>query len=155
MRALAVDPAAVGVLLKVEDLNLGYGRIEELRDLVALLRARGKRTFAYLTFPSTREYYLAAACDAVVMHPAGELMLTGIAQNVTFYKGTMDRLGVNLELVRIGKFKGAMEPFIMTEQSPGSERDLRRHVVARVHERPHLGGEDRRSRCPRASSWTR
>ena len=118
LRALAVDPAAVGVLFKIEELNLGYGRIEELRDLVALLRARGKRTFAYLTFPSTREYYLAAACDAVVLHPAGELMLTGIAQNVTFYKRTMDRLGVNLELVRIGKFKGAMEPFIMTEQSP-------------------------------------
>lgn len=118
LRALAVDPAVVGVLLKVDELGLGYGRIEELRDLVALLRARGKRTFAYLTFPSTREYYLAVACDTVVMHPAGELMLTGIAQNVTFYKGTMDRLGVQLELVRIGKFKGAMEPFIMTEQSP-------------------------------------
>jgi protease-4 len=118
LRALAVDPAAVGVLLKIEDLPLGYGRIEELRDLVALLRARGKRTFAYLTFPATRDYYLAAACDVVIVHPAGELMVNGIAQNVTFYKGTMDRLGVNLELVRIGKYKGAMEPFIMTENSP-------------------------------------
>ncbi len=118
LRALAVDPAAVGVLFKIDDLDLGYGRIEELRDLVALLRARGKRTFAYLTFPATREYYLAAACDTIVMHPAGEASVIGVAQNVTFYKGTMDRLGVHLELVRVGKFKGAMEPFIMTEQSP-------------------------------------
>jgi protease IV len=118
LRALAVDPAAVGVLLRVEDLDLGYGRIEELRDLVARLRASGKRTFAYLTFPSTREYYLAAACDTILMHPAGEASVTGVAQNVTFYKGTMDRLGLHLDLVRIGKFKGAMEPFIMTEQSP-------------------------------------
>jgi protease-4 len=118
LRALAVDPAAVGVLFKIEDLNLGYARIEELRDLVALLRAHGKRTFAYLAFPSTRDYYLAAACDTIVVHPAGELSVTGVAQNVTFYKGAMDRLGVHLELVRNGKFKGAMEPFIMTEQSP-------------------------------------
>jgi protease-4 len=118
LRALAVDPAAAGVLLRIDDLDLGYGRIEELRDLVARLRASGKRTFAYLTFPSTREYYLAAACDTIIMHPAGEASVTGVAQNVTFYKGTMDRLGVHLDLVRIGKFKGAMEPFIMTEQSP-------------------------------------
>jgi protease-4 len=118
LRALAVDPAALGVVFKIDDLDLGYGRIEELRDLVALLRAGGKRTFAYLTFPTTREYYLAAACDTIVMHPAGEASVTGVAQNVTFYKGTMDRLGVHLELVRVGKYKGAMEPFIMTEQSP-------------------------------------
>ena len=85
---------------------------------MALLRASGKRTFAYLTFPATREYYLASACDTIVMHPAGEASVIGVAQNVTFYKGTMDRLGVHLELVRVGKFKGAMEPFIMTEQSP-------------------------------------
>src|SRR5665213_3117924 len=118
LRALAVDPAVAGVLFKLEDLELGFGRVEELRDLIALLRARGKKTFAYLTFPSTRGYYLAAACDVIVLHPAGELALTGIAQEVTFYKGAMDRLGVRLELIRVGAFKGAMEPFILTEQSP-------------------------------------
>jgi protease IV len=118
LRALAVDPAAVGVLFKIEGVNLGYARIEELRDLVALLRAHGKRTFGYLTFPSTREYYLAAGCDVVLIHPAGELSVTGVATNVSFYKETLDRIGVHLELVRVGAFKGAMEPFVMTEQSP-------------------------------------
>ena len=118
LRGLAVDPAVAGVLFKIEGVNLGYARIEELRDLVALLRAHGKRTFGYLTFPSTREYYLAAACDVIVIHPAGELSVTGVASNVSFYKSTMDRIGVHLELVRIGAFKGAMEPFVMTEQSP-------------------------------------
>ncbi len=118
LRGLAVDPAVAGVLFKIENVELGFARIEELRDLIALLRAHGKRTFAYATFPSTREYYLAAACDLVVLHPAGELALTGIAQEVTFYKGAMDRLGVHLELIRVGAFKGAMEPFVMTEQSP-------------------------------------
>jgi protease-4 len=118
LRALAVDPAVAGVLLKLENLELGFGRVEELRDLIALLRAHGKKTFAYATFPSTRGYYLAAACDLIVLHPAGELALTGIAQEVTFYKGAMDRLGVRLELIRVGAFKGAMEPFILTEQSP-------------------------------------
>jgi protease-4 len=118
LRALAVDPAVAGVLFKIENVELGFARIEELRDLIAILRAHGKRTFAYATFPSTREYYLAVACDVVLLHPAGELAVSGIAQQVTFYKGAMDRLGVHLELVRVGEFKGAMEPFVMSEQSP-------------------------------------
>jgi protease IV len=117
LRALAGDPGAVAVLFKLEGVDLGYGRIEEVRDLIAALRARGKRTFAYVTFPSTREYYLAAACDAIVIHPAGTLGINGVAQNVTFYKGAMDRLGVHLELVRAGAYKGAMEPFVANEQS--------------------------------------
>ena len=52
------------------------------------------------------------------MHPAGELALTGLSQSVTFYKRAMDRLGVHVDLVRIGSYKGAMEPFVMNEQSP-------------------------------------
>ncbi len=117
LRALAADPGAAAVLFKLEGVDLGYARVEEVRDLIASLRARGKRTFAYVTFASTREYYLAAACDTIVMHPAGTLTVNGVAQNVTFYKGAMDRLGVHLELVRAGAYKGAMEPFVMTEQS--------------------------------------
>jgi protease-4 len=134
LRALAVDPAAVGVLFKIEGVNFGYARTEELRDLIALLRAHGKRTFGYLTFPSTREYYLAAACDVVLIHPAGELSITGVASNVSFYKETLDRIGVHLELVRIGAFKGAMEPFVMTEQSP-SVRENKNQLLDDVYGR--------------------
>jgi len=117
MRAVAADPTIVGVLLKLENVSLGWGRIEELRELVAALRARGKRVFAYAPFPSTREYYLAAACDGIIVHPAGEVSLIGLSQTVTFYKTAMDHLGVNVQLVRIAEYKGAMEPFVMTTQS--------------------------------------
>jgi protease-4 len=118
LRTLAVDPGAIGVVFKIEDVPLGMGRVEELRELMALLRARGKRVFAYVTTPPTRAYYLAAAADAIYLHPAGELSLTGLSQTVTFYKSAMDKLGVRVELLRVGAYKGAMEPFIQTEQSP-------------------------------------
>jgi protease-4 len=118
LRAVAADRSVAAVLFKIENVQVGTARIEELRDLIGYLRARGKHVIAYATGPSTREYYLAAAAEAIVVHPAGELALTGISQTVTFYKGAMDRLGVHVDLVRIGSFKGAMEPFIMTEQSP-------------------------------------
>ena len=118
VRALAADKPVAAVLFKIENVELGTARIEELRGLMAFLRAHGKRVFAYAPSPSTREYYLASAADAIVLHPAGELALTGLSQSVTFYKRAMDRLGVHVDLVRIGSYKGAMEPFVMTEQSP-------------------------------------
>ena len=135
LRALAADRGVAGVLFKIENTQLGYARIEELRDLIALLRASGKRTFAYAPSPSMREYYLAAATDAVVVHHAGGVMLTGIAQNVTFYKGALDRIGVHVDLVRVGAYKGAMEPFIMNEQSApvrANKNQLLDDVFARV-----------------------
>jgi protease-4 len=135
LRALGAEPGVVGVLLKLENMELGLGRIEELRDAVARLRARGKVVYAYAPFYSTREYYLAAACNAIIMHPAGELSLIGFAQTVTFYKKAMDHLGVNVELVRIGEYKGAMEPFVMTEQSApvrANKNDILDHTFGRL-----------------------
>jgi protease-4 len=116
LRRLADDPTVAAVLLEIEGLDLGYGRIEELRALVEGLR-RGKPVVAALSLASTREYYLASACDQIVIHPAGSLSLGGLAQTVTFYKGALDRLGVKVQLVRIAEYKGAMEPFVMTGQS--------------------------------------
>ncbi len=135
LRALAADRGVVAVLLHVDSLPLGLGRIEELRDLVGALRARGKRVYAYGSFPETRDYYLATACDAIVLHPAGTLTLTGFSQTVTFYKRAMDTLGVNVDLVRIGEFKGAMEPFVFNEQSApvrANKNDLLDDVYRRL-----------------------
>jgi protease-4 len=118
LRGLAAEGSVAAVLFKVENVQLGTARIEELRDQIGFLRAHGKRVFVYAPALSMREYYLAAAADGIVLHPAGELALTGISQSVLFYKTAMDRLGVHVDLVRIANFKGAMEPFIMNEQSP-------------------------------------
>ena len=116
LRQLGDDPAVAGLLLDIEEPDLGLGRIEELRALVADLRRR-KPVLARLTQPDTRAYYLASACDRVFIDPAVGLTFSGFAQTVTFYKTALDRLGVQVDLVRIAEYKGAMEPFVMTGQS--------------------------------------
>jgi protease-4 len=151
LRAMAADRDVAAVLLKIENLELGPGRIEEVRDLVAALRARGKRVFAYAPFPSTRDYYLATACDTIVLHPAGELSLNGLSQTVTFYKGALDRFGVNVDLVRIAEFKGAMEPFVMTEHS-APVRANKNEVLDDVFRRIVAAVASARSRAGRAIS---
>ena len=117
LQGLAADRTVAAVLLRIESLDLGVGRVEELRDLIAAIRAKGKPTIAYLTQATTRQLYLASACDRIVIHPAGEVTFSGLSRAVTFYKGAMDRLGVSVELVRIAEYKGAMEPYVMTGQS--------------------------------------
>jgi len=116
LRQLGDDPAVAAVLLDIEEPDLGLGRIEELRALVADLRRR-KPVLARLTQPDTRAYYLASACDRVFIDPAVGLNFGGFAQTVTFYKSALDRLGVEVDLVRIAEYKGAMEPFVMNGQS--------------------------------------
>jgi protease-4 len=116
LRRLGDDPAVVAVLLDIENPGLGLGRIDELRALVADLR-RSKPVLAHLTQPDTRAYYLASACDRVFLDPAVGLYFGGFSQIVTFYKTALDRLGVQVDLVRIAEYKGAMEPFVMNGQS--------------------------------------
>jgi protease-4 len=120
---LAGDPTVGAVLLEIDTLNLGLGRIEELRQAVRKLRAR-KPVIAHLSEPRTREYYLASLCDRVVIHPAGQLTLTGLAGSYLFFQGVLDRLSVNVELVRIGAWKGAMEPFVATEHTEAVRENL-------------------------------
>lgn len=116
LRRLAADPTVGALLLEIDRLQVGLGRIEELRGLIEATRRR-KPVFAMVTTPSMREYYLAAACDRIAVHPAGSITVGGLTQTVTFYKSALDKLGVKVELVRIAEYKGAMEPFVLTEQS--------------------------------------
>jgi protease IV len=152
LRAMAFDPALAGVWLEIADLELGPGRIEELRDVVAELRRHGKRVVAALTSPSMRDVYLAAACDRIVIHPAGTLTFSGVAQSATFFKGAMDRLGVRVDLVRIAEFKGAMEPFVFEQQSEPVRRnrnDLIADVFGRMTQQIAAGrGWDATRRAP-------
>lgn len=116
LRQLGDDPAVAAVLLDIDEPDLGLGRIEELRALVAQLRQR-KPVLARLTQADTRTIYLASACDRVFIDPVVGIYFGGFGQTVTFYKTALDRLGVEVDLVRIAEYKGAMEPFVMNGQS--------------------------------------
>jgi protease-4 len=116
LRQLADDPSVAAILLDIKKPNLGLGRTEEMRGLILDLRSR-KPVLAQLTQPGTREYYLASPCDLVFIDPAAGLSFGGLSQTATFFKNTLDRVGVEVELVRIAEFKGAMEPFVLPQQS--------------------------------------
>ncbi len=114
---LGEDPSVAGVLLRLDGYRGGMARAEEIRAGIAALKEAGTPVFAYLGAGGDNvEYYIAAACDRVWMHPAATLSLTGLSTRMTFYRGSLDKLGVQAQFSRIGIYKSSPEQY--TETAP-------------------------------------
>ena len=115
--AAAADTNVLAVWLKIDDLAVGRAKIYELRGAIAKLRKANKPVYAELTSAGSGEYLLATACDQVVMPPPGVLVIPGVRAEITFYKGLLDKLGLEFDILKMGKYKGAAEPFTRKDMS--------------------------------------
>ena len=115
--AAAKDKDVSAVWLKIEGLSIGRAKLYELRGAVARLRKAKKPVYAELTNAGTGAYLLATSCDRIVMPPSGMLILPGVRLEITFYKGLMDKLGLQFDVLKMGKYKGAMEPYARKDMS--------------------------------------
>ncbi len=111
------DPLITGMILDLRGVTLGVGRLQELREAIAAFRAAGKTTAAYITDPDLGEYYLASACERIILHPGGSLSITGLSTTIPFFKGVLEKLGVQPQFVAIGKYKSAPEQFTRKDLS--------------------------------------
>ena len=114
----AEDSRVKGVVLAIESPDLGRARAEELRAAIARVRKAGKPVAAHLVGSAPVHYLVALACDSITMPPAATLEITGVRAEVTFFKGMLDKLGVEAEILQVGEFKGAGEPLTRTSMSP-------------------------------------
>jgi protease IV len=111
----AADPKIKAVLLRVSTLSdAGWGKVQELRDAIGRFRKSGKPAYAHLEYCGNREYYLATACSKIYAVPTATLDVTGMAAEVTFFKGTLDKLGVQAQFEGVGKYKNAPNQFTET-----------------------------------------
>lgn len=115
----AFDERIERVLIRIGGLAVGHGKLHELREIISRFsRDSGKATTCWMEAGSNKEYLLATACDEIFMAPEGFLLVNGLDISVTFFKGTLDKLGVEAEFTRAGKYKSAVEPLTSTEMSP-------------------------------------
>jgi len=128
---LAEDKNVAAVVLEIETAGLGGGKINEIREAIARLRAAGKPVYAFLTTVDGGRYLLASACDEVLMLPSGILMIPGVRAEMTFYKGLLDKLGLEFQVLQMGKYKGAGEPMSRTKMS----KPLRESLEAVIDDR--------------------
>jgi protease-4 len=108
LRKAERDDRLAGVVLRIRNLGIGWGKAQEIRDAITQLSAAGRKTVAYLELASVaanREYFVASAADEVVISPAGRAPVIGLAAEFLFLGGLWEHLGVELEVERIGEYK--------------------------------------------------
>jgi protease-4 len=118
------DQQVKAVVVTVADLDVGWARLQSLRRSLLALRRAGKRVWVYVAEGGMREYYLASAADKILVAPAGHLAITGIAAEMMFFKGALDKLGVTAQVHRAGQYKSAAEPFTRESMSPANREML-------------------------------
>jgi len=112
------DTRVKALILEPRGLDAGWAKLEELRSEILAFKASGKPVYAFLRNAGTREYYLATAADKIYMAPEDELDVKGLRAELLFLKGTLDKLGVNMEFEHVGKYKDAPDTFTKTSPSP-------------------------------------
>jgi len=112
-----VDKRIKAIILDVNLSGVGWGKSEELRDAIMDFRSSGKPVYAYIEFGLNKEYYIATACDKIIVPPPGELFINGLAADVMFFRGSLDKLGIYPDIFQIGKYKSAGDMFTQKEMT--------------------------------------
>ena len=119
VNAAAEDPAIRYIYMKPDAASGGFARIEEFRTALKNFRNSGKAVVSYIENPTNAGYYLASVSDKIYMtsYDGGMNMFGGISSQLIFLKDALDRLGVNVQLIRHGKYKSAGEMYIRNSSS--------------------------------------
>lgn len=115
----AEDPSVGELVIKLNRLALGFGRAQELRDAITHFRSRGKEVTCHISYPNNLAYYVGSACDRILIPPVSQLNLVGLKAELTFFAGTLEKVGVKIDLLRVGDYKTAPERY--TQQAATEE----------------------------------
>jgi protease-4 len=114
------DPKIVGIYIDGNNTNstVGYASLKEIRQALEKFRKTGKKIIAYSPDWSKREYYLSSVANQIVVNPMGTMEINGLSSQPMFLAGAFKKYGIGVQIVRVGKFKGAVEPLILDKLSP-------------------------------------
>ena len=106
-----------GVYIDAQQPQAGWATLEEVRNALIDFKKSKKFVYSYAETMTEKAYYIASVSDKIYLNPAGDLEWNGIAAELTFFKGTLDKLGLKPEIFRVGTFKSAVEPFLLDKMS--------------------------------------
>ena len=104
----------------------GYAALKEVRDALEAFKQSGKPIHAYLTFATTKTYYLASTANELALDPFGVILLPGLSSEPMFFAGAFEEYGVNVQVTRVGKYKAAVEPFTRRDMSPENREEVQK-----------------------------
>ena len=116
-RKAKVDKRISAVLLDIDMPEEGWAKAEEIRAAIADFRTSGKPVYAFMEMGLNKDYYIASACDRVFLPPPGDLFTNGLAADVMFFRGSLDKLGIYPDIFHIGKYKTAADMFTQKQMT--------------------------------------
>jgi protease-4 len=111
------DDKIDGISINTKGISAGMAQLKALRHALEDFKSSGKFVYAYSDIYPQKDYYLASVADSVFINPIGEINFRGLSSEVLFYKDFQEKSGIKAEVVRHGKFKSAVEPYLENEMS--------------------------------------
>jgi len=118
------DANIVGIYLKGGSLNAGFASIKEIRNALIDFKKSGKFIVAYSDNYSQKMYYLVSVANKILINPQGMVELKGLSAETMFFKNTLDKLGIEMQIVKVGTFKAAVEPLVTTQMSDSNRKQV-------------------------------
>jgi protease-4 len=117
LRKAKTDKNIKGIYMELSTINTGIATVEEIRNALIDFKKSGKTIISYSEVYTQKSYYLASVADKIYMNPQGAMELKGLGAEIMFYKGLLDKIEVETQVIRHGRFKSAVEPFILDKMS--------------------------------------
>ena len=118
------DDNIVAIYLNNTIVNAGLSQTEEIRNKLLEFKKTGKRIISYSEVYSQLSYYLSSVSNSIYLNPEGVIDLKGLSASPMFYKGLLEKLDIDMQIIRHGKFKSAVEPFTLTEMSAENRKQM-------------------------------
>lgn len=118
------DENIKGISIEADELQAGITQVDDIRAALEDFKKSGKFVYAYGNNMSQKSYYLATVADKIFLNPVGAIELKGMSSEVIFFKDFAEKYGIGVDIIRHGKFKAAVEPFMRNEISPENKEQL-------------------------------
>lgn len=107
---------------------MGMASREELIEAIAKFKESGKWIYAYSDNYNQGDYVIATTADQIALNPIGAIDIHGVGGMTPFYKGLLDKIGVKMQIIKVGTYKSAVEPYILTSMSEPAREQMQQYV---------------------------
>jgi len=130
LKKAKTDDNIEGIFMNLGGINAGIATLGEIREAILDFKESGKFIYAYSNAYTQKSYYLASVADSVFMTPEGIFLFNGISAQVMFYKKALEKVGVEMQVIRHGSYKGAVEPYLRNDLSEENREQIEGYVGA-------------------------
>lgn len=125
-----IDSRISGIYLNVSNPSVGFATLEEIRNALLAFKSSGKFIYSYAETYSQKGYYVATVADKVFLNPQGGMEIKGLSVQLMFFKNMLEKLDVDVQIFRHGKFKSAIEPFMLDKMSDANRAQVETYLGA-------------------------